>query len=218
MVSAIIALVFLVVIIIAVAYFVSLGNSLIDLTQEFQEVFFTQIELREVIPIPSATEDVCDIRVSVNAELTATGGILPIQALFVKVDGNSVRYTWFDCHPSTLFPAFSLIDLGKTSSVGDPLAFILFEDPIVVEVELKNFPGDPPVIVNKFLRPNLSKTFQIPTGDVPLPFPISAEFIITNIPDRNYKLFLSFPTREINNLSTGEPFIFNVCKQFTVTC
>jgi len=215
MVNAIVLIVLLVVILIGVAYAISLGNQLVDATQEFAEVFFTSIELREVIPLPTSTEDVCDLRISIRTELTE---LAPFTELFIRVNFESMRYAWFDCNPSTAIPYFSILDFGKKSTGADPLGFLFFEDIIPVEVELKNFPSDPPVIVNKFLNPNLVKTIRVPAGSVPLPFDLNSEFIITNVPDRNYKLFLSYPTKEINGLSTGQPFVFNVCKQFTVSC
>lgn len=216
MVNAVVGIIFIIIIIIGAVVFMQIGNQLIDATQEFQQVLFTQIELREVVPLPMAFEDVCDLRVTVNGKIDQT---LPLSELFVRLNHGDVSYAWFDCHPSTGIPLFSLLDFGKNSNADtDPLAFIFGDaQDLNIEVELKNFPSDPPVIKNKFLNPNLAKKIKLPSGSFPTPHPITQEFIITNLPDRNYKLTVDFTNTDIEG-NGGDPFETNICKAFTVSC
>lgn len=212
MVSLIPIIIFLVLILIVAYAFISIGNTLVDATKEQFEIFFTTIELREVIPIPMAFEDVCDVRITVRGNVDQT---LPFSDLFVRMSFNDVSYQWFDCHQSTGIPLFSIWDIGKISDSSDLLS-LLFGDAsdLKMEIELKSFPNEPPVIVNKFLSPHLAKTINLPSGSFPTPHPIVQEFIITNIPDRNYKLSVNLDI----DIFPQDPFLTNVCKQFTTSC
>ncbi len=213
MVNLVGVIIFLVLIIIVAYAFITIGNTLVDATQDVAQIFFTQIELREVVPIPMAFEDVCDLRVTVRGSVDQT---LPFSELFVRMNFGDVSYAWFDCNPSTAIPLFSLLDIGKTSDSSDALALLLGDAPnLKMEVDLKNFPNDPPVIKNKFLSPNLAKSINLPSGSFPTPHPIVQEFIITNIPDRNYKFTVNL---ENVDLHPNDPFEINICKQFTTSC
>lgn len=215
MVNPVIAIFLIIVIIIGAVVFMQMGNQLIDATQDFQQTLFTQIELREVVPLPMAFEDVCDLRVTVRGTVDQT---LPFTELFIRMNFGDVSYSWFDCHESTAIPLFSLWDIGKTSDTSNPLAVILGDaQDLNLEIELKNFPNDPNIIKNKFLSPNLAKKIKLPSGSFPTPHPITQEFIITNIPDRNYKLTVDFSNTDIEG-NAGDPFQTNICKQFTSSC
>ena len=180
--------------------------------------FFTATELK---PKPTVDEVICDLRVKVFADLDMT---LPLTTLFARIDpNNSHQWTYFECFSEGNFPVTAQLDLFEPSEIQGLDFLILGGETVSVEIVLRDA-NDPTQKVDAFTQPQLRR--EVPLGDdfgiVATPFNIDSEFVVKNIPLREYKLeifigreiFVGEPIRQ--TLDAGEPFETRICDQFSI--
>lgn len=180
--------------------------------------FFTATELK---PKPQADEIICDLRVKVFADLDMT---LPLTTLFARIDpNNSHEWTYFECFAQGNFPAIAQLDLGKASEIQGLDFLTLGGETVGVQIVLRDA-NDPTQKVDAFTQPQLRR--EVPLGEdfgiVATPFNIDSEFVVKNIPLREYNLeifigreiFVGEPIRQ--TLSAGEAYSTKICDQFSV--
>jgi len=179
--------------------------------------FFTATELK---PKPEVNEIICDLRVKVFASLDMT---LPLSTLFARIDpNNSHEWTYFECFSEGNFPLTAQLDFGKPSEI-QGLDFLTFGgETVTVQIVLRDA-KDPTQKVDAFTQPQLRREVPISEdfGIIATPFNIDSEFVVKNIPLREYDLqifigreiFVGEPIRE--TLDSGEAFETKICDQFS---
>jgi hypothetical protein len=204
---------FIIALVIGFSTFSGLLSGLIDEASGF----FVDTELK---PKPQGNEIICDLRVKVNADLDET---LAFTELFIRIiPESSHNWTWFECFAQGDIPLGALIDFGENIQ---PLAFLigdLTETGCITIVDAT----DPTQKVTPNTQPNLCQTVEV--GEqfetIPIPFDVSTEFVIKNIPLREYILEITYDNREIavgekgqaTSLTANEPYKTRICDQFSV--
>ncbi len=167
--------------------------------------FFTATEL---LPTVGGNETICDLRIKTIAFLDQRG-ILG-ETIFVSIsNAKPIEFQYFDCFSQATFPTSALIDFGAKNP--DPLAFItLGGEKIHGEIVLRD-KNDPTQKVDAFTQPQMRRSITISEGAgiIATPLDISIEFVVTNIPLREYTLEIYYG-RQINNLDAGEPLITTI--------
>lgn len=204
-----ILIVLMVVILISYAVFQPVFAGLIDNATGF----FTATQLK---PRVSQDEFICDLRIKVFADLD-TRGLLGTDT-FVKIDPqNSHKYNYFDCVTQSQFSPASLLDFGiRTSNGLQTLDIITWGgETIHMEIVLRDT-SDPTQKVDAFTQPQLFQEIKLSesAGILKTPLAIDTEFVVKNIPLRDYDLEI-FAGRDINDLGAGRPFIAKICDQFS---
>ncbi len=179
--------------------------------------FFTATELK---PKPEVNEIICDLRVKVFADLDMT---LPFSTLFARIDpNNSHEWTYFECFSQGNFPAIAQLDFGKPSEIQGLDFLTLGGETVSVMIVLRDA-NDPTQKVDAFTQPQLRR--EVPLGEdfgiIATPFSIDSEFVVKNIPLREYDLeifigreiFVGEPIRE--TITAGDPFVTKICDQFS---
>jgi hypothetical protein len=205
---------FIIALVIGFSTFSPLFTGLIDEASGF----FVDTQLK---PEPESNEAICDLRVKVFADLDQT---LAFSEFFVRISPiDSHNYSWDDCHASGNFPLGSLLDLGTRF---EPLAIAtgeVIETACITIVDAK----DPSQKVTPVTNPKLCRDITVTRGatlSLALPFNVDAEFVINNIPLREYDLEIVYQGRDIAitesgertiSLNANEPYITKICDQFS---
>jgi len=206
---------FIIALVIGFSTFAPLLGGLIDEASGF----YVDTQLK---PEPESDEAICDLRVKVFADLDQT---LPLSEFFVRINPvDSHNWTWDDCHASSNFPLGSLLDLGKRLQPLAVASGAVTETACLTIVDAK----DPTQKVTPVTNSNLCRDILVTTGatlSLALPFNVDAEFVINNIPLREYNLEIVYVGRDIAitesgertiSLSANEPYITKICDQFSV--
>lgn len=200
---------FIIAVVIGFSTFAPLLGGLLD-----ADGFFVDTQLK---PKPQTNEIICDLRVKVNADLDQT---LPFSELFIRIDtSDSHDWTWFECFAQDGFPPLALLDFGENFN---ELSFLalgeLTETGCITIVDAR----DPTQKVTPNTQPNLCREVGVAEefGEIiPLPFDVSVEFVIQNIPLREYNLEITYDKREIfadKTFTANEPYITKICDQFSI--
>lgn len=167
--------------------------------------FFTATQLT---PRVNVDETVCDLRVKVFAKVTQDFGIAAPEITIDK-DNNS-SYEWFECESSSKINALYLLDWDLELQNTSKLDFIsLGGESISVEIVLRD-QKDSTQKVDAFTQPQMKRLIQIEQGIIKTPLDASMEFVVKNIPERNYDLEIYYG-RAINDMDAGKPFISKIC-------
>lgn len=162
--------------------------------------FFTATQLTPRIGVD---ETVCDLHVVVNGRAD--------QDLFVNfgtfgffLDNTDITTTWFDCFKISEFPTFELIDLeARQDLTGFVLAIV--EQKRDVNIELVDA-GDATQRVDYLTQPQLRKSLTIPAQISISAYTFEIDFIVSNIPLRDYILRVTFEESQINGQERNVPF------------
>jgi len=203
---------FIIAIVIGFSTFAPLLGGLID-----ADGFFVDTQLQ---PKPEANEIICDLRVKVFANLDQT---IALTEFFIRIDDqDSHNWTWFDCQAQNGFPALSLLDLGLDIPQNTLVLADTVETGCITIVDA----SDASQKVTPNTQPNLCRDVAVAEAltFISLPFNVDTEFVIQNIPLREYNLEIVYKNREIAfgkvgsaiSLDTEEPFITKICDQFSV--
>lgn len=166
-------------------------------------------------PRPNIDETICDLRVEPHAELwsgslTAKSlniddNINPFPAeIWVHIDDqNAFSYTWFNCESSVIKSPFELIYKGDAETLD---FFTTGGESISSQIVLID-KADPTQKVDAYTQSWLKQDIQLTSsfGFVDTPYDLSKEFVVKNIPLREYTLEIYYG-QEINNLGIGEPY------------
>lgn len=210
--SGIIGLAILGVVIIALWGFVGTAIiNLVDSTKGLADAF-------EITPKPKSSEKVCDVQITVHAELAET---LPFTPLFIRMgdeaqlNKNPRDYSWLDCHSATAFPLASLLDWFRYDDEKPTgLALFLADEKIHVELVLRSSDGTK---IDAYTQPSLFRWKTIKAGIIELPLDMSQQFVVKNIPQRDYNLEVYWG-RDINGMGSGIPFVTTICKSGGNNC
>lgn len=175
--------------------------------------FFTDTNLK---PKPEGNEIICDLRVKVFADLDQT---IAFSEFFIRIDPeDSHNYTYFECFSQSELSLLALLDFDLSFDQLTQQAFLVSDLTETACISIVDS-TDPTQKVTPNTQPNLcrdifiGKQFEI----VPIPNNVDAEFVIKNIPLREYNLEIVYQNREIFGdvtLSANEPFIGKICDQF----
>jgi len=193
--------IFIVILLIAYAVFEPLITGIIDKANGL-------ITATELKPRALGGETICDLRVKVFAEITQDFGIGSPEITMDK--NNAFEATWFDCFGQSNPSPASLIDLDLRFS---NLRFSLLDfvtlggEKIHAEIVIRDA-NDPTQKVDAFTQPQLRRVVFSSDGIsiIKTPLNVNVEFVITNIPQREYDLEIYYG-RPINDMGAGEPFI-----------
>lgn len=167
--------------------------------------YFTATQLT---PRANVDETICDLRVKVFAQVTQDLGILSPE---ITIDKNNVRsYEWFECESSSRINALYLSDWDLELENISKFDFISFGgESISTEIVLRD-KNDSTQKVDAFTQPQMKRLIQIEQGIIKTPLDASMEFVVKNIPERDYILEIYYG-RAINDMDAGEPFISKIC-------
>ena len=175
--------------------------------------FFSATQLK-----PRVTEDevICDLRVKVFADLEVRG--LLLNDVYVKIDPeHSHQYNYFECATVSQYAPLNLLDLDKryTDFLHQLDIVVLGGETVHLQIVLRDT-KDPTQKVDAYTQPQLLREIKISEGAglVPTPFGLDTEFVVKNIPLRNYDLEI-YAGKKINNLEFGQPFVTKICDQFS---
>ena len=181
--------------------------------------FYIDTQLK---PEPQIDEAICDLRIKVFADLDQT---LALTEFFVRImPEDSHNWSWDDCHASSNFPLGSLLDLSTRFQTQAIATGAVTETACITIVDAR----DPTQKVTPITNSNLCRDILVTTGatfSLPLPFNVDAEFVINNIPLREYNLEIVYVGRDIAitesgertiSLSANEPYVTKICDQFSV--
>lgn len=159
-------------------------------------------------PRVGADEIICDVRISITAALTSD----PLKLnspQFIRINEiNGVQSEFFDCHNFSEFPLFSFVDAGARI---DQFTVISFGQTIPVELTLRDR-NDPTQKVDKFTQPSLAGSVEIPPTFTLNQVDASIEFVVTNIPLREYNaeiIYVGFPIND-DELPFSTPAVFPI--------
>ena len=201
----------LVVILIAYAVFQPVFAGLIDSATGF----FTATQLKPKIGVDDI---ICDLRVKTFAKLDQT---LPFSELFIRIDPNNTHdFNWFNCFQFSNFPNAQLIDLQFKNP--QPLDFFTFGGETISGQIVLRDANDPTQKVDAFTQPQLKRSVLISedAGIIPTPFNMDIEYVVTNIPKRDFTLEIYYG-REIftdRTLDVGKPIIAKICANGSKLC
>jgi len=180
--------------------------------------FYVDTQLK---PEPESDEAICDLRIKVFADLDQT---FALTEFFIRINPvDSHNWTWDDCHASSDFPLGSLLDLSTRFQTQAVASGAVTETACITIVDAR----DPTQKVTPVTNSNLCRDIVVTRGatfSLALPFNVDAEFIINNIPLREYNLEIVYLGRDIVitesgqrsiSLSANEPFITKICDQFS---
>lgn len=164
----------------------------------------------QLLPRVGEDEIICDLKLSIPAELTSN----PLKfnsPHYIVIDVTKVGANFFDCHNFSNFPTLSLLDYGiKTQQLGQ-LTVVSFGESIDVELTLRDT-NDSTQKVDKFTQPALATKVKIPATFSLNSVDASVEFVVTNIPLRNYNaevIYKGFPIND-DEAPFGAPYIFSI--------
>jgi len=165
--------------------------------------FYTATQLQ---PRITGGETICDLRIKVFADLTQDFGIGSPE---ITIDrNNAFDFDFFECFSSSEVNSLELIDFDKRINFVQQ-SFISFGGEVIhAEIVLRDA-NDPTQKVDAFTQSQLRRAIEIPAGLIPTPFNMDVEFVVTNIPLRDYNLEI-FYGRPINNMDVGEPFLATI--------
>lgn len=209
---------FAIAMLITLAYIPDIFGNLVD------GDFFTATTLKVK---PEANETICDLRVKTNADLTqdVNIGLLGIDSKpkVTIVLGESHSYTWFNCVAQQQYTANDLINAGGGTSLLDPedLTQNVFftSGGLTLNGKIAIIDAnDPTQRVDSILQNQLSRSITFDSFQtVETPFNVDIEYVIADIPIREYDLEIfydgSFITG-INEMGAGQPFDTKVCNNF----
>jgi len=163
----------------------------------------------QLTPRIGQDEIICDLRVKVNAELVQGFGILGVgDSPFIQIDkDNSHTYEWFECSATSVISALDLADFD----VQNPQLLDFFSfggETIATEIVLRDS-NDNTQKVDAFTQPQMRRLIQLQEGLISTPLDMSMEFVVKNIPTRDYTLEIYYG-RIINGMDAGEPFITSI--------
>ncbi len=161
------------------------------------------------IPKPSEGEMVCDLKITIYAELDQ---FVPFTPFEVTVQDRVKEYHWTECHDASQFPLGALLDISQT--VNDFVIFgilpTLILDDFLVPTEIKLIDPRSGVVIDSKHQRNLERDIKIRQG-VNVPIDITETYAVKNIPHRDYKLEIHFPDNKINGMNVGKPLTDEVC-------
>lgn len=204
---------FIIALVIGFSTFAPLLGGLIDQASGF----YVDTQLK---PKPQSDEAICDLRIKVFADLDQT---LALSEFFIRiVPEDSHDWSWDDCHASSNFPLGSLLDLSTRFQIQAVAVGEVIETACITIVDAR----DPSQKVTPTTNSNLCRDIIVTTGatlSLALPFNVDAEFVINNIPLREYNLEIVYVGRDIvfreggqtTSLSANEPFVTKICDQFS---
>jgi len=167
-----------------------------------------------LLPRVGQDEILCDLRVKVNAELVQGVGLFGVgDQPYVEIKSFTAdNYDWFECHATSTISALDLADFDVPVPIKvDELDFITIgEEKTHSEIVLRDS-SDSTQKVDAFTQPQLFRDIQISSGAgvVSTPLDMSVEFVVKNIPARDYTLEIYYG-RIINDLPAGEPFLTTI--------
>jgi len=206
---------FIVALVVGFSTFAPLLGGLIDEASGF----YVDTQLK---PEPQSDEAICDLRIKVFALLDQT---LAGSEFFIRINPvDSHNWSWDDCHASSNFPLGSLLDLSTRFQTQAIAVGEVTETACITIVDAR----DPSQKVTPVTNSNLCRDVVVTRGatlSLALPFNVDTEFIINNIPLREFNLEIIYQGRDIVitesgqrsiSLNANEPFITKICDQFSV--
>jgi len=176
----------------------------------------------------NSNEIVCDLIVTTKVKIDQGGLKLPAidDPKFIVDKDDSHTYIWDNCVAPNNFTGLNVLDDGfgsaprvTTNSLADaqPNSFFngLSGSTIVQQIRLIDA-IDPTQTVDWVTRPNLSYSTPLSGGFLETPIDISATFVVSNIPLREYNLQIHLNGLDsgINDSAIGVPFTGKVCNAF----
>lgn len=201
-------------VVIAIALIPDLFDGLLDNAGEF----YTATKLK---PKVGVDEVICDLRVNVNANMVQDINIgLPLIDSKPKIainQANSHTYDWFNCKFASQYTPFDLLNQGDVPQQN----VILFPFDTRLNTKIAIIDAvDSTQRVDSILQPHLERFIPFNGGSiVATPFDVSMEYVISDIPVRNYKLEIFYEAdfiTGINNQNLGSPYIAQICDENSV--
>lgn len=153
--------------------------------------FYTATQLQ---PRVGSNEIICDLRVDIDATMTDSNIFFLIDSK-PEIQINSIDAEYFECYATSEVNALNLMNVNHLH--GLTLLDVAIFTPQVITTEIKLIDStDASQQVTKELQNQLQQVTTFNSGDIiDTPFDMSKTFVVTNIPARNYDLYVEYNTQ-----------------------
>jgi len=185
---------------------------------------------------PEVDEIICDLYIKVNASLeqdrdTQFIGLFNDPSVIITV-ADSHDYTWYNCVARSQYTTNDLINAGGGRALlsfgnvaglqTNDITGLFGDNELIFEIELVDS-NDPSQRISSALQPQLIQEFHWKADQtIKTPADVSTEYVISDIPVRQYVLSISATDNNtieltgINNLAQNEDFRTIICDEFSV--